>query len=164
MDEKATRTPLPTEGELVADLLELRRVGLTAHALWIDLPSLSWFARELRQIGDERPASEIIEAVLVQSAHNIDGGDTHTSAALALFGLTRPWRSASAEERRAKAAMYFQIAPDSFRRRHEQHVIEALADRMLRKASEWRRVSDAWDKLSVHQAEDLMFRPEIGDL
>lgn len=123
----------PSFDDMVRDLQVLRYRGLAKGQWWKGLPTLLWFEQELRhKTAADGPSSLVIERGLQQAAQEIDGGGSHSTAVVFLFGLSKMHRSSSRAERRRLAARVFYIEPESFRRRREQDIIETLADHIFR--------------------------------
>lgn len=125
----AVREPDPSVDALVGELRKWFQRGFFRVRWWEQVPTLAHLAMA-QPLADQTFLGDRIEAMLREAAQKLDAGGPYSTAAACLFALDPKDRSLSLGVRRAKAAAVFSIEPDSFRRRREDEIIDALARRL----------------------------------
>lgn len=118
-----------SHGDLVTDLAAVRLAGV-GKLRRLDLPALSAAAR----LGDfstgEDSDTSGIRVLLKEALDNFGGGSLQEAAeySLGLYAGTALW---SAVDRRREAAALFGVVPDTFRKGHEQDLLNEIAEHIL---------------------------------
>lgn len=124
---------MPTEDELVIELIQIRDEGLP-RLRGLDLPALNAAAR-IATLDLASPDSVVVEALLRRSVARFGGG-RYGDAAAALFCLDQGTRGLGSKERREIAAEAFERRYETFRKKQEPLLIAQLAHQILVLCSE----------------------------
>jgi hypothetical protein len=123
---------LPDESDLVDDLKNLRRRGITKLGQ-LQVPALRQAVRATDRVGaDEAVGAYVMEAMLRDAVAQV-GGD-HGEAAALLFGLAAGARSDRPSQLREQAAEIFGIGVEHFRHQQEPELVGQIVQVLLGEA------------------------------
>lgn len=120
----------PTHEALVADLKVLREKGLVRLRA-LHLPALQQAARASGVSEQAQHDPPAIEALLRKAVEQL-GGDVMGDAAEYLFGLVRGTIGWKPKDLRERAASFYNLTPDTFRKEPESLIVGQLAEEILK--------------------------------
>lgn len=119
----------PSHDDLVAELKVVREKGVIRLRA-LSLPALQAAARASGESGSEHHDPPAIEALLRNAVARL-GGDTIGEAAEYLFGLVRGSMGWKPKDLRERAASFYNITSESFRKEPERLIIHRIAEEIL---------------------------------
>jgi hypothetical protein len=148
---------VPTESELVAELVTLRDEGLP-RLRTLELPALAGAARVVT-LDDTSPGHVVIENLLRRAVIRFGGGQ-FGDGAVALFGLDAGTRGLNSRERREIAADAFGRRFETFRRKQEPLLMTELAGQILGLCAE-QRTRDTRAALERAESPEASAMPRV---
>jgi len=144
----------PSRDQLVDDLKLLREKGLPEIEN-LELPALGSAALIVVPAGERPDEAALVETLLRRAAARLGGGKFGDSAQ-ALFGLDGDTRTVTAGVRREIAAERLGVAVRTFRRKHEDPMLDQVAHQVLVLCSEQGQREGRDEMAAEHPVESGM--------